>query len=83
MINVKKQNNLFYDYDELLTHYVNEKFELVHYELILDSLYMAKIKDNEWEEKRDNAERLYKETKELVEFLSFLMEKEKIATFYK
>jgi len=38
---------------------------------------MSKIKDSDWEEKHLNAERLYQETKELVEFLSFILEKER------
>mgnify|MGYP001027606227 CR=1 FL=1 len=73
----KKLTHPFYTYDELIKHYVHEKYELVHYELILDSLHMSKIKDSDWEEKHLNAERLYQETKELVEFLSFILEKER------
>ncbi|MFP3725851.1 hypothetical protein U8V72_11675 [Priestia filamentosa] len=66
-----------YTYDDVLKHYVEEKFQLVHYELILDSLHMAKVKDSEWKEKQLTAERLYKETEELVEFLYSLLEKER------
>ncbi|MGX5609762.1 hypothetical protein ACWKTZ_25635 [Bacillus cereus] len=68
-----KDNYVFRSYDELLKDYVNEKFELVHYELVLDSLYMSKDKNDEWKEKRKHAIRLYEETKENVDFFSYLL----------
>lgn len=72
-----KDNYVFRSYDELLKDYVNEKFELVHFELVLDSLYMSKDKNDEWKEKRKHAIRLYEETKENVDFLYSLLVQER------
>lgn len=72
-----KDNYVFRSYDELLRDYVNEKFELVHYELVLDSLYMSKDKNDKWKEKRKHAIRLYEETKENVDFISSLLAEER------
>ena len=76
-MDVIKDNYVFRSYDELLRDYVNEKFELVHYELVLDSLYMSKDKNDEWKEKRKHAIRLYEETKENVDFFFFLISRRK------
>lgn len=59
--------------EQLIKKYVEEKYELVHFEMILDNLFMAPIKDEEWRQKKEDAERLFTETKESLDFLSHLL----------
>jgi hypothetical protein len=72
----KERSLVSNSYDELLKKYVEEKFDEVHYELILDSLFMQKIKDEVWKEKRKRAQILYEEARQSVATLWFLLEKE-------
>lgn len=65
-------------YEEVLQKYVNEKMELVRLELLLDSLYMEKNKEEEWSARTETAKNLYNETKELLEYLETLFVKMRV-----
>lgn len=63
--------------NDLIKTYVEEKMEIVRLELILDNLYMAKVKNKDWVEKNAIAQALYNDAKERLNFLNVLWGKRK------
>lgn len=61
---------------EILEKYVEEKMENVRLELILDNFFMSTNKDRDWEEKHELAQKMYKESKDILLFLTHEFYKE-------